>query len=137
MRCTALVARAGEDSCLSLRLSRPCRKELGPSYRYNHRKNPRYCTPPPNRDYAVLSTFYTEPVLRKGKWVISFFLGSGEQYRKNTEPEPGSPKGQLYDLETDPGQFHNLWLEYPEFVGELTELYQAHVARGSSFGIDR
>lgn len=94
-------------------------------------------TGPPIREYAVLSTFNGEPVLRKGKWVIAFFLGSGEQFRKNLEPEPGGPKGQLYDLQNDPGQTTNLWLKHPEVVAELTALHAAHVARDSSFGIDR
>lgn len=92
---------------------------------------------PPVRDYAVLSTFYGEPVVRTEKWSLGFFLGSGEQFKKNLEPEPGGPQGQLYDLQADPGQTKNLWLQHPDVVAKLTALYEAHMARGSSFGIDR
>jgi len=94
-------------------------------------------TGPPIRDYAVLSTFNGEPVVRKGKWVMAYFLGSGEQFRKNLEPEPDGPTGQLYDLQADPGQTTNLWSTHPEVVAELTAFHEAHIARGSSFGIER
>jgi arylsulfatase A len=94
-------------------------------------------TGPPIREYTVLNTFYGDPVLRKGKWVLSFHRGSGEQFTKNLQPGPGEAKGELYDLEADPGQTTNLWLKYPKIVAELTAFYDDHVARGSSFGVDR
>lgn len=92
---------------------------------------------PPIREYAVLNTFNGDPILRKGKWVLAFHLGSGGQSTENFQPKPGGPKGQLYDLEADPGQTTNLWLKRPEIVAELTAFYNAHVERGSSFGINR
>jgi arylsulfatase A-like enzyme len=92
---------------------------------------------PPIREYAVISTFNGDPVLRKGKWVLSFTLGPGTQFTSSWKPIPGGPQGQLYNLEDDPGETTNVWLQYPEVVDELTKFYQAHVARGSSFGIDR
>jgi arylsulfatase A len=76
-------------------------------------------------------------VLLKGKWVLSFNLGTGTQFTGNWKPIPGGPQGQLYNLETDPGETTNVWLQYPDVVAELTKFYKAHVARGSSFGIDR
>ncbi|MEZ5571583.1 MAG: arylsulfatase [Halioglobus sp.] len=91
----------------------------------------------PIRKYAVISTFNGDPIVRKGKWVLSFGLGPGSQFTRNWEPKPGGPKGQLYDLEADPGESKNLWLQYPDVVAEMTALYNAHVARGSSFGIAR
>ena len=92
---------------------------------------------PPIREYAVISTFNGDPVLRKGKWVLSFALGPGTQFTKNWKPIPGGPRGQLYDLDADPAEARNVWLHYPDVVAELTAFYQAHVARGSSFGVDR
>jgi arylsulfatase A-like enzyme len=92
---------------------------------------------PPIRDYAVLSSFYGAPIVRKGKWKLTFILGSGSQDTVNPEPEPGGPTGQLYNLEVDPGETENVWLNNPVVVAELTALYEAHVARGSSFGIER
>jgi|GEM_PF-5792565 len=68
---------------------------------------------------------------------MAYFLGSGEQFRKNLEPEPDGPTGQLYDLQADPGQTTNLWSTHPEVVAELTAFHEAHIARGSSFGIER
>lgn len=91
----------------------------------------------PIRDYAVLNTFSGDPILRKGKWVLAFHLGSGGMFTKNPDPVPGGPQGQLYDLEADPQQQKNLWLEHPEIVAELTEFYNEHVERGRSFGIER
>jgi arylsulfatase A-like enzyme len=91
----------------------------------------------PIRKYAVHNTGYGDPVLRKGKWVLAFNLRSGGSSTANKQPIPGGPQGQLYDLEADPGQTRNVWLEHPEVVAELTAFYKAHVARGSSFGIDR
>jgi arylsulfatase A len=94
-------------------------------------------TGPPIRDYAVLSSFNGDPIMRKGKWVLTFGLGPGSPGTVNPAPEPDGPQGQLYDLEADPGETQNVWLNHPDVVAELTTLYEAHVARGSSFGIDR
>jgi arylsulfatase A len=94
-------------------------------------------TGPPIRDYAVLSSFNGDPIMRKGKWVLSFGLGPGSPGTENPEPKPDGPKGQLYNLEADPGETVNVWLNNPDVVAELTALHEAHVARGSSFGIER
>ena len=94
-------------------------------------------TGPPIREYAVLSSFNGDPIVRKGKWVLSFGLGPGSQFTKNSAPEPDGPKGQLYNLEADPGETQNVWLNHPNVVAELTALHEAHVARGSSLGIGR
>ena len=91
----------------------------------------------PIRKYAVLNTLNGDPFLRKGKWVLSFHLGSGGQFTTNELPVPGGPQGQLYDLEADPQQTTNVWLLYPKVVASLTSFYKAHVARSSSFGINR
>ncbi len=92
---------------------------------------------PPIRKYAVISTFNGDPVLRKGKWVLGFTLGTGGQFTTAPEPQPGGPKGQLYDLESDPGQVNNVWLQQPGVVADLTAFYNGHVERGASYGIDR
>jgi arylsulfatase A-like enzyme len=89
------------------------------------------------RKYAVLNTFNGDPILRKGKWVLAFHLGSGARSKTNRTPSPGGPKGQLYNLEVDPQQAVNVWMKHPEVVAELTTFYHEHVARGRSFGIER
>jgi arylsulfatase A-like enzyme len=91
----------------------------------------------PIRKYAVLSAFHGDAILRKDNWVLTFHLGSGDQWQENPEPEPGGPQGQLYDLESDPGQEKNLWLERPDIVAELTAFYEEHLKNGRSFGINR
>ncbi len=91
----------------------------------------------PIREYAVLSTFNGDAIMRKGEWVLTFNLGSGSQDTGNPVPEPGGPQGHLYNLAADPGETENVWLNHPDVVAELTALHAAHVARGSSFGIER
>ncbi|MCK4958704.1 MAG: arylsulfatase, partial [Planctomycetes bacterium] len=88
----------------------------------------------PIRDYAVLSTFYGKPIIRRGKWVLMPFLEAGGPYGqpKEAEPVPGGPLGQLYDLKADPRQKNNLWLSHPEVVLELMTLYDKHMALGHS-----
>jgi len=44
---------------------------------------------------------------------------------------PGAP-GQLYNLETDPGETKNLYYEWPEIVKELKALLEQAKAFGRS-----
>ena len=91
------------------------------------------------RQYAVLSTFYGKPVIRKGPWVLLPFLEGGGPYDK-TKPVaavPGGPRGQLFNLSEDPGQTKNVWLQNPKIVAELTRLHAEHQSRGRSIGVDR
>jgi arylsulfatase A-like enzyme len=48
------------------------------------------------------------------------------------EPEAGEPEGQLFDLESDPGETRNLWNSYPEIVEELLTLLDEYRTRGKS-----
>ena len=41
------------------------------------------------------------------------------------EAKPGEPTGQLYNMEKDPYERHNLWSENPEVVIELLRLLNA------------
>jgi arylsulfatase A-like enzyme len=71
--------------------------------------------------------------IRQGKWKVIFHLGSGGFSQPKTEqPIPGGPTGQLYDLETDPGETRNLWLEFPEIVARLTEILARYQTEGRS-----
>lgn len=90
------------------------------------------------RPYAVLSTFYGKPVIRKGSWVLMPFLEGGGPHEKNPPVAvKGGPQGQLFDLSTDAAQENNLWLDHPDVVAELTQLHAEHASRGRSLGIDR
>jgi arylsulfatase A len=90
------------------------------------------------RPYAVLSTFYGKPVIRKGSWVLFPFLEGGGPHEKNLPAlVEGGPQGQLFDLSKDPGQTNNAWLDHPDIVKELTRLHAEHNRRGRSVGIER
>ena len=64
-------------------------------------------------------------VIRDGRWKLITHLGSGgfsKPSRKEAEAARGAAEahaGQLYDLEADPGETHDLWSERPEIVARL------------------
>jgi arylsulfatase A-like enzyme len=61
--------------------------------------------------------------IRRGKWKLITRLGSGGMSRPSSvKPKADGPKGQLYDLEADPGETRNLWLEQPQVVEALNTL---------------
>ena len=79
-------------------------------------------------------------VIRRGKWKLLDHKGSGgNNYEKHKQlmeyalPEfaPDAP-GQLYDLENDPGETKNLYLERPEIVQELSTLLRETKESGRS-----
>ncbi len=81
----------------------------------------------PIRDVTVLRL--RASVVRQGKWKLIDHLGSGGFSKpRRVRPRNGGPKGQLYDLEADPGETTNLWLEEPEVVARLTAILDAHKA---------
>ena len=58
--------------------------------------------------------------MRSGPWKLIQGLGSGGfTAPKTRKPEVGGPTGQLYNLERDPYETQNLWLEEPEIVARL------------------
>lgn len=59
-------------------------------------------------------------VLREGPWKLIDALGSGGfTDPRSTTPQPGGAQGQLYNLEEDPGEQNNLWLDHPERVERM------------------
>ena len=60
--------------------------------------------------------------VRQGKWKLILGLGAGGFSGPILKPQPGEPKGQLYDLAADPGEDRNLYDQHPEIVQRLTEL---------------
>ncbi len=59
-------------------------------------------------------------MIRSGDWVFINQLGSGGFSNPRTiRPEPGGPKGQLYNLHDDLAEKNNLYLKYPEIVARL------------------
>ena len=71
--------------------------------------------------------------VRQGPWKLCLGLGShGFSNPKDVKPEPGGPRGQLYNLDDDPEEQHNLWLEKPDVVKRLTDLLEKYKADGRS-----
>jgi len=71
--------------------------------------------------------------IRQGKWKLITQLGSGGWTKPaSPKPEPEGPRGQLYDMEADLSEQHNLWMEKPEVVDRLTQLLQRYKAEGRS-----
>jgi len=80
----------------------------------------------PVRPYTLHQTNKLELAIRRGHWKYLDHKGSGgnDYGRKNLQPydlpdtAPETP-GQLYNLETDPGETINLYSQHPEIVKEL------------------
>ena len=71
--------------------------------------------------------------IRQGDWKLEFGLGSGGFSDPRTEePKPGGPKGQLYNLASDPAEQNNLWLDKPAEVARLTSLLEKYKSQGYS-----
>ena len=72
----------------------------------------------PLRETTILK--HAASVVRHGRWKLIDHLGSGGfSSPRKRPPEDGEPDGQLYDLEADLGETHNLWSERPDVVKEL------------------
>jgi len=70
---------------------------------------------------------------RMGKWKLCLAKGSGGwSSPKESEMEKGCPIGQLYDLESDPGETTNLYDTHPEVVARLLKLLEEDVESGRS-----
>ncbi len=71
--------------------------------------------------------------VRQGPWKLALGLGSGGFSEPRTvEPEPGEAEGQLYNLDDDPAEQHNRWLDKPDVVRRLTALLERYQAAGRS-----
>jgi arylsulfatase A-like enzyme len=71
--------------------------------------------------------------VRQGRWKLIEGLGSGG-FTSPARIEPGEndPAGQLYDLEADPGETTNVYLDHPEVVSDLSALLQRYRTEGRS-----
>lgn len=93
----------------------------------------------PVREYTLHQTIQLALAIRRGPWKYLDHQGSGgndygrEELRGYVLPEnaPDAP-GQLYDLETDPGERRNLYFEHPEIVEELKAKLDEFVESGRS-----
>lgn len=61
-------------------------------------------------------------MIRNGPWKLIDQLGSGGFTQPSRiVPKPGEPVGQLYNLQWDPKESNNLYMEHPDIVQRLTQ----------------
>ena len=71
--------------------------------------------------------------VRQGPWKLILGLGSGGFSRPSrVKPEPGGPRGQLYNLADDTAEAVNLYQKHPEVVARLTALLEKYKKEGRS-----
>jgi len=93
----------------------------------------------PVRKYLIQQTISLALSIRRGRWKYLDHKGSGgNNYNKPglkpfalPDDAPEAP-GQLYDLEKDPGETHNLYYRHPEIVRELKQQLDKFVNQGYS-----
>jgi len=93
----------------------------------------------PVRRYTLHQTIKLELAIRRGPWKYLDHRGSGGnnyagKYLKPyvlPEKAPDAP-GQLYNLDTDPGETTNLYFERPEIVKELKSQLEEYKESGRS-----
>ncbi len=73
--------------------------------------------------------------IREGRWKLILGHGGGGHYPKEAEVPTASDSdvpGQLYDLEDDLGEAHNLYSKHPQVVEHLTNLLRKIQSDGRS-----
>jgi arylsulfatase A len=91
------------------------------------------------RPYTLHQTTSLALAIRKGPWKYLDHRGSGGNNYDNPGLKPfvlpdNAPEapGQLYNLETDPGETDNLYFKHPDIVRELKARLESSIARGRS-----
>lgn len=100
--------------------------------------------PGPVRPYTLHQTTSLALAIRRGPWKYLDHLGSGgnnyqrPEFKSLHRPDsaPDAP-GQLYNLESDPGERVNLYFEHPEIVRELKSLLEESKVAGRSRPVKR
>ena len=104
---------AGEDSVSIM----PLFRETGPS----------------GRDTVVHHSISGKFAIRDGRWKLVLCPGSGGwTYTDREAAKDGLPLVQLYDMQADRGETHNLHAEHPEKVKEMLARLKQFVADGRS-----
>lgn len=71
--------------------------------------------------------------IRQGKWKLILGRGSGGFTAPvKIEPRKNEPIGELYDLETDPHEDRNLYIDQPDTVARLSDLLSRYQRQGYS-----
>jgi hypothetical protein len=88
----------------------------------------------PVREALVHHSISGKFAIRQGRWKLELCAGSGgwSSPRDPRAIKQGLPPRQLYDMQSDPGEQHNVQAEHPELVDRLTQLLEGYVAQGRS-----
>jgi arylsulfatase A len=88
---------------------------------------------PSGRTTVVHHSIEGKFAIRYGHWKLVLCPGSGGwSYNDAAAAKAGLPLVQLYDMQADPGERHNLQGEHPDRVKELVALLKKQVADGRS-----
>ena len=80
----------------------------------------------PVRDALLIRASSGLMTVRSGPWKLITGLGSGGfSQPKKVQPRQGDPAGQLYNLDDDQGEAHNLYASHSEMVDQLLEKLNA------------
>lgn len=93
----------------------------------------------PVRKYLIQQTITLALSIRRDHWKYLDHKGSGGNNYKNQnlkqyaikDTAPNAP-GQLYNLQTDPGETTNLYFEHPKIVTELKQQLELYIKQGYS-----
>jgi len=93
----------------------------------------------PVRKYLIQQTWTLRMSIRRGPWKYLDHKGSGGNNYNNpvlkpyaiADTAPQAP-GQLYNLQTDPGETKNLYFQYPQIVAELKQQLEKYKKQGYS-----
>jgi len=77
-------------------------------------------------NYVMGWELFGRGAIRKGKWKITYM-----------EPPFGTGNFQLYDMEKDPSESHDLAKEYPDIYQELLSQWKSYVAENGVILIDQ
>ena len=94
----------------------------------------------PVRDVLISHSGFGKFAIRKGPWKLILCAGSGSPRVVDNLATPsdtqakelGLPPYQLYNLDYDIGEMHNVYSERPDVVKELVEILRGYVANGRS-----
>jgi arylsulfatase A len=85
------------------------------------------------RDHVIHHSIHGKFAMRDGRWKLVLCPGSGGWTQSDADAaQAGLPLVQLYDMQEDPGEQHNLQAEQPERVRAMLALLKQQVENGRS-----